>query len=54
MPKEDGCPLEVGPFGVMLNGTIAENLENAGLTDLVALMEEEGQLSLALEVGVGV
>lgn len=39
MPETNGCPLEVGPFEVMLNGTIAKNVEDAGLADLVASME---------------
>ncbi|KAL0934997.1 uncharacterized protein CTRU02_209588 [Colletotrichum truncatum] len=29
--REHYCPLEIGPFGVQLNGTIQQNLETAGL-----------------------
>ncbi|GJC78389.1 tripeptidyl aminopeptidase [Colletotrichum liriopes] len=35
--KEHYCPLEVGPFGILLNGTIQENLEAAGLSNLRGL-----------------
>jgi hypothetical protein len=38
MPGNDSyCPLEVGPFNIVLNGTLEENIEQAGLSDLVAL-----------------
>ena len=40
MPEADGCPLQVGPFGVMLNGTITDNIVDAGLSDLVGLLSE--------------
>lgn len=29
------CPLEGGPFGIVLNGTLKENIRRAGLSDLV-------------------
>ena len=29
------CPLEQGPFGIVLNGTLEENIEQAGLSMLV-------------------
>jgi hypothetical protein len=29
------CPLEEGPFGIVLNGTLKENIRQAGLSDLV-------------------
>lgn len=35
--KEHYCPLELGPFNVQLNGTIEENLEAAGLSNLHSL-----------------
>ncbi|KAF4778563.1 hypothetical protein HER10_EVM0007009 [Colletotrichum scovillei] len=35
--KEHYCPLELGPFNVHLNGTIKENLEAAGLSNLRSL-----------------
>jgi hypothetical protein len=38
LPGNDSyCPLEVGPFNIVLNGTLKENIEQAGLSDLVAL-----------------
>lgn len=40
MPVADGCPLQVGPFGVMLNGTITDNIVDAGLSNLVGLLSE--------------
>ncbi|KXH49675.1 hypothetical protein CNYM01_01529 [Colletotrichum nymphaeae SA-01] len=35
--KKHYCPLELGPFNVQLNGTIKENLEAAGLSNLRGL-----------------
>ncbi|KAI1862335.1 uncharacterized protein JN550_010197 [Neoarthrinium moseri] len=36
MPGDDSfCPLEAGPFGIVLNGTLQENIDQAGLSDLV-------------------
>lgn len=36
LPGNDSyCPLERGPFGVVLNGSLAEILREAGLSDLV-------------------
>lgn len=36
LPDNDSfCPLEVGPFGIVLNGTLKENIRQAGLSDLV-------------------
>ncbi|KZL79424.1 alpha beta hydrolase fold family [Colletotrichum incanum] len=35
--KKHYCPLEVGPFGILLNGTIQENLEAADLSNLRGL-----------------
>ncbi len=29
------CPLEEGPFGIVLKGTLEENIMQAGLSDLV-------------------
>jgi len=29
------CPLEVGPFGILLNGTLEDNIQRAGLANLV-------------------
>ncbi|TVY85210.1 putative hydrolase [Lachnellula suecica] len=29
------CPLEVGPFNIVLNGTLTENIQRAGLSSLV-------------------
>ncbi|EMR71946.1 putative alpha beta hydrolase fold family protein [Eutypa lata UCREL1] len=35
MPGNDSfCPLETGPFGIILNGTLTENIMQAGLSDL--------------------
>jgi len=31
------CPLGVGPFNIVLSGTLKDNIEQAGLSDLVAL-----------------
>ncbi|TVY25840.1 Tripeptidyl aminopeptidase [Lachnellula hyalina] len=36
LPGNDSfCPLEAGPFGIVLNGTLKENIQQAGLSDLV-------------------
>lgn len=36
LPGNDSfCALEAGPFGVVLNGTLEENIQMAGLADLV-------------------
>ncbi|KAJ0168241.1 Tripeptidyl aminopeptidase [Colletotrichum tanaceti] len=35
--KKHYCPVERGPFGVLLNGTIQQNLEAAGLSNLRSL-----------------
>jgi hypothetical protein len=36
LPGNDSyCPLERGPFGIVLNGTLEENIQQAGLADLV-------------------
>ncbi|TDZ74174.1 Tripeptidyl aminopeptidase [Colletotrichum trifolii] len=37
--REHYCPLEAGPWGVLLNGTIQENLEAAGLASLRSLYD---------------
>jgi hypothetical protein len=38
LPGNDSyCLLEVGPFNIVLNGTLKENIAQAGLSDLVAL-----------------
>jgi hypothetical protein len=37
LPGNDSfCPLETGPFGILLNGTLEENIMQAGLADLVS------------------
>lgn len=36
LPGNDSfCALEAGPFGITLNGTLKQNIEDAGLSDLV-------------------
>lgn len=36
MPSNDSfCPLEGGPFGIVLNGTLKETIHQAGLSNLV-------------------
>jgi len=41
MPGNDSyCPLEGGPWGIVLNGSLKERIEQAGLSDLVHLDED--------------
>lgn len=36
---DDFCTAETGPWDVVINGTLEEHIEDAGLTDLIGLME---------------
>ena len=50
IPEADGCPLQAGPFGIVLNGTITENTVDADLYNLIGLLSEGEETKVARSV----